>query len=100
MICVCVQMRSSMVHWCLQLAKSHSHSRLLFVQLFLVDNLIKLFIVDIYHVIKHATLSVYNNVQKALLRIPLSFHFYFFIACFFFIHNIMQLFICLLYVKY
>lgn len=39
----------------------HSHSRLLFAQLFLVDNLIKLFIVDIYHVIKHAMLYVYNN---------------------------------------
>lgn len=35
----------------------------LFAQLLLVDNLIKLFIVDIYHVIKHATLCVYNKTH-------------------------------------
>lgn len=68
-----------------------SHSRLLlFAQLFLVDNLIKLFIVDIYHVIKHATLCVYNNTHTHTKRIALdtalSCHFYFFIACFFLIH--------------
>lgn len=39
----------------------HIQMYILFAQLFLVDNLIKLFIVDIYHVIKHATLSVYNK---------------------------------------
>lgn len=66
-----------------------SHSRLLFAQLFLVDNLIKLFIVDIYHVIKHATLCVYNNTHTRIYKLTewhcfgaLSCHFYFFIAWF------------------
>lgn len=42
--------------------------RLLFAQLFLVDNLIKLFIVDIYHVIKHATFCIYNNKYPCVLH--------------------------------